>query len=118
MIPGGCGEWNTAPGSGFPDDDPAFNRACPNAVPSKHPLGTNDLPLPPHHSFTRPLASDGQRLERTLRPMVIVLPLQHINMQSHSRILGPASQPMMDHLCVQIPHHGPLEAKIAHEKGS
>ena len=44
---------------------------------------------------------------------MVILPFQHVHVQSHACRLRPAAQSMMDHLRIQRPHHGPLEAKIA-----
>ena len=83
---------------------------------SKHALGTPHLPflsLEPRTSHpTRP----RQRLERTLRPVVIIAPLYHIHMQRHPGRHRPAAQPMMHHLAIQLPNHRPLKVKIANEE--
>lgn len=50
--------------------------------------------------------------------MMIIIPFQHIHMQCHAGSLCPASQPMMDHLRIEIAHHRALEAEIAHEEGA
>ena len=47
---------------------------------------------------------------------MIVTPPYHIHMQRHPGRHRPAAQPMMHHLAIQLPHHRPLEVKVADEE--
>lgn len=47
---------------------------------------------------------------------MIIVPLDDIHVQRHTRILRPAAKPMMNHLRIQRPHHRRLETEIADEE--
>ena len=69
------------------------------AANSKHALCTRNFPLLPFHPLYRHPTSHRQCLECALRPMVIIGPLDHIDVQRHPRVLSPAVQAMVDHFC-------------------
>lgn len=98
-----------------------LNPPLPLTLPpphSQHPLRAPHLPLPPLHPPTRHPTRPRQRLKRALRPMMIILPPNHINMQRRPTRHRPATQPMVNHLAVQPPNHGTLEVEIADEEGA
>lgn len=80
----------------------------------QHPLRTPHLPT--LHPRSRHPTRQRQSLERALRPMMIVIPPQHINMTSHPRGHRPTAQTMMNHLGIQPTHHRPPKPKFPHKK--
>jgi hypothetical protein len=85
--------------------------------PSQHPLRTNHLPRLTRNPLCGNATCNSQALERRLRAMVVVLPLQHINMQRNSGSLAERLQPMVDHLRAELADLGVFEAKVADEEG-
>jgi hypothetical protein len=84
----------------------------PNSI--QHPLGTPDLTLPLlHHRGSMP-NRDSQRLKRTLRPMMIILSPQTIDMQRRPTRLRKALQTMRNHLAAQIANLLPPQPQINH----
>ena len=85
---------------------------------SKHALRTPHLPLLPLDPRTSHPTRPRQCLERTLRPVMIITSPDHVHMERHPGRHCPATQPMMDHLAIQLPNHWSREAKITDEEGA
>ena len=83
---------------------------------SQNPLRANHLPLSAPHPRTRLPHRQRQRLERTLRAVMIIVPPQHIHVQRHARLHAPAAQAVVDHLRVQRAEHRAREAEVAVEE--
>ena len=82
----------------------------------KYSFCTHYLPFLPYDSLACHSTRHRQGLERALSSMVVVISLNHIDMQRHASILGPATQTMMNHLRVQIAHHRRGEIEITNEE--
>ena len=78
----------------------------------KHTLRTPNLTLPLLYYCRRMPDSNRQRFERTLRPMVIVVSSDAINMQRCPTGLGKALEAVRNHLCAQITNLLPLQPQI------
>ena len=50
--------------------------------------------------------------------MMIITSPDHVHMERHPGRHCPATQPMMDHLAIQLPNHWSREAKITDEEGA
>ena len=71
--------------------------------------------MPP---LTRDPTRHRQRIERALRPVMIITALEHINMQRNLGAMRPALQPVMDHLRTQLSDLFALEVEGADEEGA
>lgn len=80
-------------------------------------LGTDNISTP-YRTLRPPLTRDPtshrQSLERTLRPMVVVVPVLTLDMQRHTRRLREALQPMHHHLRAEIADLLAREAEVDH----
>ena len=79
---------------------------------TQSPLRTRHLPLPPRDPARRLPHRNSRRLERTLRPMVIILPPQAVHMQRDPRGLRKALQAVRDHLGAEVADLLALQAQV------
>ena len=83
----------------------------------QHPLGTHHLSLPPGNPARRHPNRHGQRLKRTLSPVVVIVASYTINMQRDTSALREALQTMRQHLGAQIADFLALQTKVYHGVG-
>lgn len=81
-------------------------------------LCTRNLSFPSNNRTARHPDANSQRLERTLRPVVIIVPPNTINVHRNTRALRKTLQTMWNHLAAQIANLFPLETEIYDAKGS
>ena len=89
----------------------------PHAL-SKHPLRANNLPLPPTHLLARASERDGQGLERRLRPVMVVLAPEHVQVQGDAGRLAEALDAVRQHLGREGADALVGEAKVHDGKGA
>lgn len=68
----------------------------------QHTLSTRHLSLPPNNRRARHPQRNSQRLERTLRPVVVVVAVQARHVHRHARSLREAVQTVRDHFAAQV----------------
>lgn len=75
-------------------------------------LGARNLSLSALNPSRSHADSHGQRLERTLSPVVVVVAAQAVDVQRDARGLGKALQAVGDHLAAEIAELLALEAQV------
>jgi hypothetical protein len=103
----------TIPTRSLPRRHPLRNQSLHRSL--KNTFCTNDLSLLTGHSLDGLPHRDGQGLERGLSAVVVVVALQHVDVQGHAGGLAEAMQTVRDHLGGQRADLGVLEAELAHE---
>ena len=96
----------------------------PSALPTtptsrrQRPLGRRNLPLLAGNPARRLPNRNRQRLERALRPVVIILPPETVNVQRDPRRLRKALQAVRQHLAAQVANLLAPQAEVDDAKGA
>ena len=84
----------------------------------QYALGTRHLPFPSHDGTRRHPRRHGQRLERTLRPVMIVITPDTINVHRNTGSLRETLQTMWNHLAAQVADFLSLETDVDDAEGA
>lgn len=84
----------------------------------QHTLSTRHLSLPSNNRRARHPQRNSQRLERTLRAVVVVVAVQTVDVHRHARSLREAVQAVRDHLAGEVTDLLAAEAEVANAVGA